>query len=218
MSKSIIPSTPNEKDYASSQSSDLGWIDSKDPVSLFSDWLSEAIVTETNDANAMSVATVDKNGMPDVRVVLLKDIDHRGFVFYSNSESNKGQQLSFSNKVALGFHWKSKKRQVRVRGAAEVVASIEADAYFASRARGSRISAWASNQSRPVKDRETMMNELNETKARFAGTSVPRPGHWLGWRVKPEYVEFWQDGAYRFHDRIAFSMTSDGWVKGRLYP
>lgn len=218
MSKSIIPSTPNEKDYASSQSSDLGWIDSKDPVSLFSDWLSEAIVTETNDANAMSVATVDKNGMPDVRVVLLKDIDHRGFVFYSNSESNKGQQLSFSNKVALGFHWKSKKRQVRVRGAAEVVASIEADTYFASRARGSRISAWASNQSRPVKDRETMMNELNETEARFEGTSVPRPGHWLGWRVKPEYIEFWQDGAYRFHDRIAFSMTSDGWVKGRLYP
>jgi pyridoxamine 5'-phosphate oxidase len=218
MSKSIIPSTPNEKDYASSQSSDLGWINNKDPVSLFSDWLSEAIVTETNDANAMSVATVDKNGMPDVRVVLLKDIDHRGFVFYSNSESNKGQQLSFSNKVALGFHWKSKKRQVRVRGAAEVVASIEADAYFASRARGSRISAWASNQSRPVKDRETMMNELNETEARFEGTSVPRPGHWLGWRVKPEYIEFWQDGAYRFHDRIAFSMTSDGWVKGRLYP
>jgi pyridoxamine 5'-phosphate oxidase len=218
MSKSIIPSTPNEKDYASSQSSDLGWIDSKDPVSLFSDWLSEAIITETNDANAMSVATVDKNGMPDVRVVLLKDIDHRGFVFYSNSESNKGQQLSFSNKVALGFHWKSKKRQVRVRGAAEVVASIEADTYFASRARGSRISAWASNQSRPVKDRETMMNELNETEARFEGTSVPRPGHWLGWRVKPEYIEFWQDGAYRFHDRIAFSMTSDGWVKGRLYP
>jgi pyridoxamine 5'-phosphate oxidase len=218
MSKSIIPSTPNEKDYDSSQSSDLGWIDSKDPLSLFSDWLSEAIITETNDANAMSVATVDKNGMPDVRVVLLKDIDHRGFVFYSNSESNKGQQLSFSNKVALGFHWKSKKRQVRVRGAAEVVASIEADAYFASRARGSRISAWASNQSRPVKDRETMMNKLNETKARFEGTSVPRPGHWLGWRVKPEYIEFWQDGAYRFHDRIAFSMTSDGWVKGRLYP
>jgi pyridoxamine 5'-phosphate oxidase len=218
MSKSIIPSTPNEKDYASSQSSDLGWIDSKDPVSLFSDWLSEAIITETNDANAMSVATVDKNGMPDVRVVLLKDIDHRGFVFYSNSESNKGQQLSFSNKVALGFHWKSKKRQVRVRGAAEVVASIEADAYFASRARGSRISAWASNQSRPVKDRETMMNELNETEARFEGTSVPRPNHWLGWRVKPEYIEFWQDGAYRFHDRLAFSMTSDGWVKGRLYP
>lgn len=218
MSKSIIPSTPNEKDYDSSQSNDLGWIDSKDPVSLFSDWLSEAIVTETNDANAMSVATVDKNGMPDVRVVLLKDIDHRGFVFYSNSESNKGQQLSFSNKVALGFHWKSKKRQVRVRGAAEVVASIEADAYFASRARGSRISAWASNQSRPVKDRETMINKLNETKARFEGTSVPRPGHWLGWRVKPEYIEFWQDGAYRFHDRIAFSMTSDGWVKGRLYP
>ena len=161
MSKSIIPSTPNEKDYASSQSSDLGWIDSKDPVSLFSNWLSEAIVTEINDANAMSVATVDKNGMPDVRVVLLKDIDHRGFVFYSNSESNKGQQLSFSNKVALGFHWKSKKRQVRVRGTADVVASIEADAYFASRARGSRISAWASHQSRPVKDRETMMNELN---------------------------------------------------------
>ena len=218
MSKSIIPSTPNEKDYASSQSSDLGWIDSKDPVSLFSNWLSEAIVTEINDANAMSVATVDKNGMPDVRVVLLKDIDHRGFVFYSNSESNKGQQLSFSNKVALGFHWKSKKRQVRVRGAAEVVASIEADAYFASRARGSRISAWASNQSRPVKDRETMMNELNETEARFEGTSVPRPNHWLGWRVKPEYIEFWQDGAYRFHDRLAFSMTSDGWVKGRLYP
>jgi pyridoxamine 5'-phosphate oxidase len=218
MSKSIIPSTPNEKDYASSQSSDLGWIDSKDPISLFSNWLSEAIVTEINDANAMSVATVDKNGMPDVRVVLLKDIDYRGFVFYSNSESNKGQQLSFSNKVALGFHWKSKKRQVRVRGTAEVVASIEADAYFASRARGSRISAWASNQSRPVKDRETMMNELNETEARFEGTSVPRPNHWLGWRVKPEYIEFWQDGAYRFHDRLAFSMTSDGWVKGRLYP
>jgi pyridoxamine 5'-phosphate oxidase len=149
---------------------------------------------------------------------LLKDIDYRGFVFYSNSESNKGHQLSFSNKVALGFHWKSKKRQVRVRGTAEVVASIEADAYFASRARGSRISAWASHQSRPVKDRETMMNELNETEARFEGTSVPRPNHWLGWRVKPEYIEFWQDGAYRFHDRLAFSMTSDGWVKGRLYP
>ena len=218
MNKSIIPITPSETEYASSKSRDVSWIKSLNPIELFSEWLSDAITSEVNDANAMSVATVDKNGMPDVRIVLLKNLDERGFVFYSNSESSKGQQLSFSNKVALGFHWKSKKRQVRVRGNAEVVTSIEADNYFASRARGSRLSAWASNQSRPVKDRETMMHKLNKIEAKFEGSSVPRPSHWQGWRVKPETIEFWQDGAYRFHDRIVFSSNGDSWIKSRLYP
>ena len=161
---------------------------------------------------------MDGDGLPDVRILLLKGLDERGFVFYTNEQSAKGEQLRGQGKAALCFHWKSQKRQVRVRGAVERVSAEESDTYFASRARGSRSGAWASDQSRPVADREALMAKTAEVEARFEGEDVPRPAHWYGWRVKPEYIEFWQDGAFRLHDRIVFQPADNGWSKTRLYP
>lgn len=222
MTKTVIPNTPSAADYAVDGARDLSWIDSAEPIALFEAWLAKAGETEPSDPHAMSVATVDANGLPDVRIVLLKRLDERGFVFYTNSESAKGEQLRGQGKAALCFHWKSQKRQVRVRGAVEKVSAAESDAYFASRARGSRIGAWASDQSRPVSDREALMAKTAEVEARFDGEDVPRPAHWYGWRVKPDYIEFWQDGAFRLHDRIVFrpdgESKAQGWSKTRLYP
>ncbi len=218
MSKTVIPNTPSAEDYAADGSRDLSWIDSAEPIALFETWLAKAAETEPNDPHAMSVATVDETGLPDVRILLLKGIDQRGFVFYTNEQSAKGQQLRGQGKAALCFHWKSQKRQVRVRGLVEKVSPAESDAYFASRARGSRIGAWASDQSRPVADRAALMARTAEIESRFEGKDVPRPDHWYGWRVKPEYIEFWQDGAFRLHDRIVFRPDGEGWAKTRLYP
>lgn len=218
MKKNVIPKSPSAAEYKLDTERDLSWIDAEDPVALFEAWLAQAGETELSDPHAMSLATVDKTGLPDVRIVLLKGLDDRGFVFYTNAQSAKGKQLCGQGKAALCFHWKSQKRQVRVRGRVETVTPMESDAYFASRARGSRIGAWASDQSRPVSGREALMAKTAEVEAQFEGLDVPRPNHWYGWRVIPEYIEFWQDGAFRLHDRILFSSGGGEWSKARLYP
>lgn len=221
----VIPASPTAQDYHQDDTSgrhaprDLSWTQSADPIALFEDWLAGAVKTEINDPHAMALATVDASGLPDVRMVLLKGVDARGFVFYTNSESAKGEQLSGQAKAALCFHWKSLRRQVRLRGAVEQVSGDESDAYFKSRARGSQIGAWASQQSRQVADRDVLMAETKAVEARFEDQDVPRPPHWFGWRVKPESIEFWQDGAYRLHDRIVFEKDSeDIWQTSRLFP
>ena len=221
-SDNVIPPTPSAENYAENERRDLAWIEAEDPILLFEDWLEKASETEPNDPNAMSLASVDENGLPDVRIVLLKGLDERGFVFYTNGESAKGQQLR-GGKAALCFHWKSQKRQVRVRGPVTPVSAEESDEYFAKRARGSRLGAWASDQSRPVLDRETMIERVEEVQQRFDDRDIPRPPHWFGWRVRPDSIEFWQDGAFRLHDRIVFTpganeKSKEGWTKTRLYP
>lgn len=190
------------------------------PLTAFAAWLSEAEKTEPNDPNAMSVATVDTQGMPNVRVVLLKGVSDEGFVFYTNLESAKGQELGMTAKAALCFHWKSLHRQVRVRGDVEQVSDAEADAYYASRARGSQIGAWASQQSTPLSDRETLEARVAEFEEKFANQDVPRPSHWSGWLIKPQEIEFWQDGDFRLHDRIVYRRPDDvsGWQTARLFP
>ncbi|WP_298918829.1 pyridoxamine 5'-phosphate oxidase [uncultured Algimonas sp.] len=219
-----IPGSPTATDYLSDESErDLSWIAADDPIALFDAWLAAARETEPNDPNAMSVATVGADGQPDVRILLLKGLSPDGFAFYSNSESAKGRQLAEVPRAALCFHWKSLRRQVRVRGKVAPVGAEGSDAYFANRARGSRLSAWASDQSRPVEDRDELLAEMDATEARFDGEDVPRPPHWIGYRVVPDAIEFWQDGAFRLHDRILFTRTdrtsgNTGWGKTRLYP
>ncbi|RLQ87437.1 pyridoxamine 5'-phosphate oxidase [Notoacmeibacter ruber] len=189
-----------------------------DPFELFRLWLADAEKTEINDANAMSLATVDEFGMPDVRVVLLKGLDEEGFVFYTNFESQKGQQLLAQHRAALCFHWKSLRRQVRIRGTIAPVAEDEADEYYASRPRGSRIGAWASQQSRPLPDRETLENAVAAYERKFEGEEPSRPPHWSGFRLTPVQIEFWHDRPFRLHDRMRFDRESETWRKTRLYP
>lgn len=190
-----------------------------DPFSAFAIWLAEAERTEVNDANAMALATVDADGLPDVRTVLLKGLDPRGFVFYTNFESRKGQELSEQPKAALCFHWKSLHRQVRARGPVEKVSDAEADAYYATRPRLSRLGAWASRQSRPLDSRQTLEERVTEMEARFPDDAIPRPPYWSGFRIVPSEFEFWQDGAFRLHDRYRLVRgEGDGWVPTRLYP
>ncbi len=191
------------------------------PFDLFALWLADAEKSEPNDPNAMSVATVDSQGIPNVRILLLKGFDVSGFVFYTNFESKKGRELLANPSVALCFHWKSLRRQVRVRGPVEQVSDAEADVYYNSRSEGSRIGAWASQQSRPLQSRADLEQAVLEYTERFAGTDIPRPPHWSGFRVKPTEIEFWHDRPYRLHDRIVFSRetTEDaGWNKQRLNP
>ncbi len=191
-----------------------------DPFGLFSDWLADATASEINDPNGVALATVDPEGLPDVRMVLLKGFDERGFVFYTNFESAKGIEILSSMKAAMCFHWKSLRRQVRVRGAVEVVSDAEADEYYATRPRGSRIGAWASKQSRPLESRAVLENAVAELTARYEGGEIPRPGHWSGFRIVPSQIEFWQDGAFRLHDRVVFCRDagSGDWRTARLYP
>jgi pyridoxamine 5'-phosphate oxidase len=190
----------------------------RDPIDLFREWLAEAEASEPNDPIAMSLATVDEAGNPSVRMVLLKGLDQRGFVFYTNFQSRKGRELLGQPRAALGFHWKSLRRQVRVEGAIEPVSDEEADAYFATRARVSQIGAWASDQSRPLDSRATLEARVEEIKARFDGQPILRPPHWAGFRVVPEAIEFWKDGAFRLHDRIQFRREGLEWKTERLYP
>lgn len=192
----------------------------EEPFQLFRAWLAEAEASEPNDPNAMALATADQDGLPNVRMVLLKGFDEAGFVFYTNTESQKGGELLGSMKAALLFHWKSLRRQVRVRGPVEQVSDAEADAYFQSRPRDSRIGAWASQQSRPLESRFALEKAAASYALKFAVGEVPRPSHWTGFRVRPLSLEFWRDGAFRLHDRVAFRRPgpSDDWTRTRLYP
>ncbi|CAN7564456.1 pyridoxamine 5'-phosphate oxidase [Phyllobacterium sp. LjRoot231] len=191
-----------------------------EPFALFEEWLAEASKTEPNDPNAMALATVDEDGLPDVRMVLLKGFDSQGFVFYTNFESQKGREILGSMKAAMCFHWKTLRRQVRVRGPVEVVTNEEADAYYATRPRGSRIGAWASKQSRPLESRFALEKAVAEYTARYAIGEIPRPSYWSGFRIRPTSIEFWHDRPFRLHDRMVFSRdTPEGdWSKTRLYP
>ncbi|MBZ9654211.1 pyridoxamine 5'-phosphate oxidase [Phyllobacterium lublinensis] len=191
-----------------------------EPFDLFGEWLADATKTEPNDPNAVALATVDSDGLPDVRMVLLKGFDSQGFVFYTNFESMKGQEILGSMKAAMCFHWKSLRRQVRIRGPVEIVSNEEADAYYATRPRGSRIGAWASKQSRPLESRFALEKAVAEYTARYAIGEIPRPDHWSGFRIRPTSIEFWHDRPFRLHDRVVFSReTIEGdWGKTRLYP
>lgn len=189
-----------------------------DPFKLFAEWLEAATASEPNDPTAMALATVDATGLPDVRMVLLKGFDAAGFVFYTNLESRKGEQLAAVPKAALCFHWKSLRRQVRVRGRTEAVEPQEADAYFATRPRLSRIGAWASRQSRPLDGRLALEKAVALYTARYAAGSIPRPPHWSGFRLVPQEIEFWRDGAFRLHDRLRFTRARDGWLREALFP
>jgi pyridoxamine 5'-phosphate oxidase len=194
--------------------------EAQEPFGLFADWLAEAEKSEPNDPNAMALATTDADNLPDVRMVLLKAADQDGFVFYSNSESAKGLELAQNMKAAAVFHWKSLRRQVRLRGPVEQVGNAEADAYFSSRPLQSRIGAWASAQSRPLESRFALETAVAKYAAKFAIGGVPRPPYWIGYRIRPLAVEFWSDGAFRLHDRILFTRATleAAWQKQRLYP
>ena len=194
------------------------FVNASDPCGLFEEWLAEAEGSEVNDPNAMQVASVDGDGLPDVRTVLLKGFDRRGFVFYTNFESSKGTQIVRARKAALVFHWKSLRRQVRARGPVEIVADDEADSYYRSRPRGSRIGAWASEQSRPLESRDALMARTRELEAKYEGRDIPRPPHWGGLRIVPQQIEFWQDGEFRLHDRVVFVRDGDGWRGQRMNP
>jgi pyridoxamine 5'-phosphate oxidase len=196
-----------------------------EPFALFEAWFAEAQAHEPNDAEAMALASVDAAGMPNVRMVLLKGVDAvdhpaRGFVFYTNLESAKGVELLASRKAALCFHWKSLRRQVRVRGDVSRASEAEADAYFATRARGSRLGAWASQQSRPLESRFALEKAVAAVTARYPFGDIPRPPYWSGFRITPVEMEFWHDRPFRLHERIAFRRTgtSEAWAKQRLYP
>jgi pyridoxamine 5'-phosphate oxidase len=194
--------------------------DAVDPFVLFEQWLKEAHDNEINDPTALSLATVDSEGMPNVRMVLLKGFDTEGFVFYTNFGSAKGEELLSAKKAAMGFHWKSIRRQVRIRGNVELVGDDEADTYYASRPRGSRIGAWASKQSRPLESKYALEMEVAKFTAKFGVSAIPRPEHWSGFRIVPTSIEFWKDGAFRLHDRILFARkdSTASWDKSRLYP
>ena len=192
-----------------------------DPLALFGRWLEEAKAQEVNDPNAMAVATVGPDGMPAVRMVLLKDVSRGGFVFYTNYESRKGAHILAHPKVALLFHWKSLRRQVRIEGEVAQVDADEADAYFASRAKQSQIGAWASQQSRPLESRHALEKQVARYAAKYGLGTVPRPTHWSGFRVTPRLIEFWKDGAFRLHDRLVYHRdmeSPNGWRTERLYP
>lgn len=199
---------------------DGDFTEASEPFALFERWFSDATASEPNDPNAMALATVDPDGLPNVRMVLMKGWDEAGFVFYTNTESAKGRELLSGKKAALVLHWKSLKRQVRVRGPVQIVTDAEADEYFHSRPRDSRIGAWASQQSRPLESRFALEKAVATNAAKYAIGDVPRPPHWTGFRIRPVEIEFWQDKPFRLHDRIVFRRPAPegGWTKARLYP
>jgi pyridoxamine 5'-phosphate oxidase len=218
--KAPIPPSPSEDDYVAQvvTAEPPPLLSEADPFELFNEWLREALAKEPGDANAMSLATVDADGMPDVRMVLLKEADHRGFVFYSNLQSAKGRQLAANPKAALLFHWKSLRRQVRIRGTVSPVSDEEADAYWDTRARPAQIGAWASDQSRPMQDRLALERRVVEVGLRFGLGKAPRPPHWSGFRVAPQVIEFWRDRPFRLHERLVFARAGEGWTTRRLFP
>jgi pyridoxamine 5'-phosphate oxidase len=225
MTTPLFP-TPNPGS-AATEPTNLDFVPPADPFALFESWFGLAAAHEINDPNAMSLATATADGVPSVRMVLLKGVDDdaaaaRGFVFFTNLESRKGDELARNPRAALCFYWKSLRRQVRVEGPVTPVEPAEADAYYASRARGSRIGAWASTQSRPLADRATLEQAVDEATRRFGPEEtdgpVPRPPHWSGFRLVPWRIEFWQERPYRLHDRVVYEPGRDGWRHHRLYP
>jgi len=192
----------------------------RDPFEMFATWMKDAEKTEPNEANAMAVATADADGHPNIRMVLLKAVDSRGFVFYTNFQSAKGTELAANPHAALNFHWKTVRKQVRVRGPVSVVSDAEADAYFASRAKDSQIGAWASAQSRPMEGRWVFEKEIAKYALKYGFTKVPRPPYWSGFRVAPLRIEFWRDRPFRLHDRLVYARDSleAPWRTERLYP
>ena len=195
-----------------------GFAVADDPIALFDQWFAEARVGEPHDADAMALATAGSDGRPSARMVLLKGHGADGFVFYTNERSLKGAQLAENPHAALLFHWKSLRRQVRIEGRVEPVATAHADAYFATRSRDSQLGAWASDQSEPLASRELFESRYEEMKARFNGQPIPRPPHWGGYRVVPRSIEFWTDRPHRLHERRLFTRSTDGWGEGLLYP
>jgi pyridoxamine 5'-phosphate oxidase len=218
--KTLIPASPSEGDYVAqvAAAEPLALLSETDPFALFDDWFAEAVKKEANDANAMSLATVDEAGLPDVRMVLLKGADRDGFVFYTNLESAKGRELAANPKAALLFHWKSLRRQVRVRGTVTPTTPEEADAYFATRARPAQLGAWASAQSRTLPDRLALEKRIAEAGLRFGIGKVARPPHWSGFRLQPQSIEFWRDRPFRLHERLLFEAADGGWTTRRLFP
>ncbi len=213
----------SQTDAAPPRDQPLGIPEVDDPIALFDAWLAEAGRLEPNDPNAMALATSTADGRPSVRMVLLKDHDADGFVFYTNQQSRKGEELRANPRAALLFHWKSLRRQVRIEGPLGPVSDAEADAYFNSRARVSRLGAAASDQSRPLPGRAELERRVAELDARHPGDSIPRPAHWSGFRVAPRVIEFWQDMPFRLHDRRVFTRPEEegagrGWASGSLYP
>jgi pyridoxamine 5'-phosphate oxidase len=189
-----------------------------DPIAVFEAWMAEAAKSEPNDANAVCLATATADGRPSARMVLLKGVDARGFVFYTNLESRKGQELAANPFAAMCFHWKTLQRSVRVEGAVEAVSAEEADAYYASRARGSRIGAWASRQSRPLEGRFALEKAVAEYTMKFGIGEIPRPAHWSGFRLVPSRIELWRDMPFRLHERRVFHRAGEGWEMEMLYP
>ncbi|SCA57696.1 Pyridoxine/pyridoxamine 5'-phosphate oxidase [Candidatus Terasakiella magnetica] len=191
---------------------------SPNPISLFHEWMEEAEKNEINDPNAMSLATANKDGIPSVRMVLLKGADEKGFVFYTNLKSRKARELMENPNAALCLHWKSLRKQVRVEGAIEPVSDEEADEYFQSRARVSRIGAWASKQSQEMEGRFELEKRVAEYTAKFGVGEIPRPDFWSGFRLKPKVIEFWSDQKFRLHDRIVYEVNDGNWATVRLFP
>ena len=218
-----MPDQPKGDYYTAPQAGDFA--EAGEPFALFEAWFADAQAHEPNDANAMALASVDASGMPNVRMVLLKGVDAadhaaRGFVFYTNLESAKGVELLAASKAALCFHWKSLRRQVRVRGDVSRTSDAEADAYFATRARGSRLGAWASQQSRPLESRFALEKAVAAVTARYPIGEIPRPPYWSGFRITPVEMEFWHDRPFRLHERVVFrrGAANEAWAKQRLYP
>lgn len=218
-SDDLIPPSP-KYDPAAPPPDDASLFAESEPFALFERWFKDAKDKEPSDPNGMALATADADGFPDVRMVLMKGVDAHGFVFYTNTESAKGVELAENARAALCFHWKSLRRQVRVRGLVSFVSDAEADAYFQSRDRGARLGAWASAQSRPLEDRLALEKRIAEVALKYGVGEVPRPPYWRGYRVEPLSFEFWRDRPFRLHDRLVFTRSAPGeaWAKTRLYP
>jgi pyridoxamine 5'-phosphate oxidase len=216
----LIPASPAEEDYALAvaRGEGVALVAEGEPIALFEKWLEDANKAEKDLANAMALATVDADGLPDCRMVLLKGVDARGFTFYTNSESAKGEQLAANPKAALCFHWVQLGRQVRARGSVETVSAEEADAYFATRAHSAQIGAWASDQSRTVEGPRVLERRIAEAGVKFGLRKVPRPPHWSGYRLLPVSIEFWRERPFRLHQRLLFERRGEGWATRRLFP